>query len=49
MKVVIYARVSRTDQVLENQTNPLVEYCKRMNYDYEIFQEKESTKGFVLI
>jgi len=44
MKVAIYARVSRTDQVLENQTNPLVEYCKRMNYDYEIFQEKESTR-----
>jgi len=44
MKVAIYARVSRTDQVLENQINPLVEYCKRMNYEYEIFKEKESTR-----
>jgi len=44
MKVAIYVRVSRTDQVLENQINPLVEYCKRMNYEYEVFKEKESTR-----
>ena len=44
MKVAIYVRVSRTDQVLENQINPLVEYCKRMEYDFEIFREKESTR-----
>ena len=44
MKIAIYARVSRTDQILENQTNPLIEYCKRMNYDYEIFLEKEFTR-----
>ena len=44
MKVAIYVRVSKTDQILENQINPLVEYCKRMNYDYEIFKEKESTR-----
>lgn len=44
MKVAIYARVSRTDQVLENQINPLVKYCERMEYEYEIFKEKESTK-----
>ncbi|KKN59039.1 hypothetical protein LCGC14_0545940 [marine sediment metagenome] len=44
MKVAIYVRVSRTDQVLENQINPLVEYCKRMDYQYKIFQEKESTR-----
>jgi len=44
MKVAIYVRVSRTDQVLENQINPLVNYCKRMDYDYEIFKEKESTR-----
>lgn len=40
----IYVRVSRTDQVLENQINPLVEYCKRMGWTYEIFKEKESTR-----
>jgi len=44
MKVAIYVRVSRTDQVLENQINPLVEYCGRMGWDYELFQEKESTR-----
>jgi len=43
-KFAIYARVSRTDQILENQINPLVEYCKRMDWDYEIFTEKESTR-----
>ena len=44
MKVAIYVRVSRTDQVLENQINPLVKYCERMDYDYEVFKEKESTR-----
>lgn len=44
IKIAIYTRVSRTDQILENQINPLVEYCKRMNYDYEVFKEKESTR-----
>jgi len=40
----IYVRVSRTDQVLENQINPLVSYAERMGWDYEIFKEKESTR-----
>ena len=44
LKIAIYVRVSRTDQVLENQINPLVEYCNRMGYTYEIFKEKESTR-----
>jgi len=44
VKVAIYVRVSRTDQILENQINPLVEYCGRMGYEYEIFKEKESTR-----
>lgn len=43
-KFAIYARVSRTDQILENQINPLVAYCERMEWDYEIFTEKESTR-----
>jgi len=43
-KFAIYARVSRTDQILENQLNILKEYCGRMNWDYEIFTEKESTR-----
>lgn len=44
MKVAIYARVSRTDQVLENQLLPLKKYCERMNYEFEVFVEKESTR-----
>ena len=43
-KVAIYVRVSTQDQNLENQINPLVEYCRRMGWTYEIFQEKESTR-----
>jgi len=43
-KFAIYARVSRTDQILENQIRPLKEYAERMGWDYEIFTEKESTR-----
>lgn len=43
-KVAIYVRVSRTDQILENQINPLVSYAEKMGWDYEIFKEKESTR-----
>lgn len=44
MKVAIYCRVSTIEQNLDNQKLPLVEYCKRMGWDYEIFEEKESTR-----
>lgn len=45
MKVVIYVRISkRKDQTTENQELILVEYAKRMNYEYEIFREEESTR-----
>lgn len=44
MKVAIYVRVSTQDQHLDNQKLPLIQYCKRMNWEYEIFQEKESTR-----
>ena len=43
-RVAVYVRTSRTDQVLENQIIPLKDYCKRMNYTYEIFEEQESTR-----
>ena len=43
-KVAIYVRVSRTDQILENQINPLVSYAEKMGWEYEIFKEKESTR-----
>lgn len=44
MKVAIYARVSTQDQNLENQLLKLEEYSKRMDYQYTIFVEKESTR-----
>lgn len=44
MKVAIYIRVSTQDQTVENQRLPLVTYCERMGWEYEIFEEKESTR-----
>lgn len=44
MKVAIYARVSTDEQTTENQTNPLIEYAKRMGWDYEVFTETESSR-----
>lgn len=44
MKVAIYVRVSTSDQYLDNQLNPLKQYAERMGWNYEIFQEKESTR-----
>lgn len=45
MKVAIYVRVSTQDQTVENQKIPLIEYCKRMGWEYEIFEEVESTRN----
>jgi len=44
MKYAIYVRVSKAEQILENQINPLLEYAKRMGWEYELFKEKESTR-----
>ena len=44
MKVAIYARVSMQEQNTKNQINPLIEYCRRMQWDYEVFEEKESSR-----
>ena len=44
MKVAIYIRVSRDDLNLDNQKLPLVKRAKEEGWDYEIFQEKESTR-----
>jgi len=44
MKVAIYLRVSTDEQTVDNQRLPLVEYCSRMNWDYEVFEEKVSTR-----
>lgn len=44
MKTAIYARTSTRDQHPENQKIELETYAKAMNYNYEIFEEKESTR-----
>lgn len=44
MKAAIYVRVSRSDLNLDNQLLPLERYAKSMGWEYEIFQEKESTR-----
>lgn len=40
MKVGIYARVSTKEQDIDKQVDELVDYCKRNNYDYELFVDK---------
>ena len=44
MKYAIYVRVSREGQEVDNQKIPLEEYAKRMGYEYEVFEEQESTR-----
>lgn len=44
MKVAIYVRVSREGQTVENQKLPLIQYCTRMGYEFEVFEEQESTR-----
>ena len=44
MKTAIYCRTSKTDQNPENQRIELEKFAKAMNYDYVVFEEKESTK-----
>jgi len=44
MKYAIYCRTSTTDQHPENQKIQLEDYAKRMGWEYETFQEQESTR-----
>lgn len=44
MKVGIYVRVSKEDQNPENQKLELESFAKAMNYEYDVFEEKESTR-----
>jgi len=43
-KTAIYIRVSRADLNPDNQRLELENYAKAMNLDYEVFEEKESTR-----
>jgi DNA invertase Pin-like site-specific DNA recombinase len=42
--VAIYVRVSTFDQTVENQKVRLIEYAKQHDYDYDIFEEIESSR-----
>lgn len=44
MKVAIYVRVSTEKQTVENQKIRLVDYAERMGYDYEVYEEVESSR-----
>jgi len=44
MKVAIYCRVSTDEQTTENQKQPLEDYCKRNNWEYDIYTENISTR-----
>jgi len=44
MKVAIYIRVSRIDLKPENQKLELKKFVELNNWDYEIFEEKETTR-----
>jgi len=44
MKIAIYCRVSTIDkgQTLEQQELPLIEYCKKEGWEYEVFKDYAS-------
>jgi DNA invertase Pin-like site-specific DNA recombinase len=42
--VALYARVSTTEQTVENQKIRLVEYAERNGYTYDIYEETESSR-----
>lgn len=44
MKVAIYVRVSKGDLNPDNQKLKLVEYCRIKGWEYDIFEETESTR-----
>jgi len=44
MKVALYVRVSTKDQNLKMQRYALIDKAEREGWDYEIFEEKESTR-----
>lgn len=44
MKVALYCRVSTLDQHPENQKVQLIQYVEKQGWEYEVFEEKESTR-----
>lgn len=43
-RIALYVRVSTTEQTVENQKIRLVEYAEKNGYDYDLFEETESTR-----
>ena len=43
-KVALYVRVSTSEQTVENQKIRLVEYTKNQQWNYDIYEETESTR-----
>jgi len=44
MKVALYVRVSTREQSLKMQASALIEKAERESWDFELFEEKESTR-----
>jgi DNA invertase Pin-like site-specific DNA recombinase len=44
MKYALYCRTSKSEQTNENQKLQLIEYANRQNWEYELFEEQESTR-----
>ena len=44
MKYALYARVSTKEQTTENQRLRLVAYAEAQNFEYDLFEETESTR-----
>ncbi len=44
MKIAIYCRVSKRDMHPENQLIKLRDYAEKNGWEYEVFEEKESTR-----
>jgi len=44
MRYALYARISTTKQDLSMQTKALIDKAKREGWDYEVFEEQESTR-----
>lgn len=43
-KIALYARTSTTKQYTENQILVLKEYAERLGYEYDLFEEQESSR-----
>jgi DNA invertase Pin-like site-specific DNA recombinase len=45
MKVAIYVRVSKSDMNTDNQKIQLAEYAERHGWEYDVFEERESSRA----